>query len=66
MDCWGLEAQGGGYMDLDSWDPRQTNQDVYKVIALPVESDPGTLSPISPQWAVLGNGFEGRGPKSIS
>ena len=41
-------------MDLDSWDPRQTNQNVYKVIALPIMSDPATLTPIYPQWAILG------------
>ena len=53
-DCWGLEGNEDGFMDLDSWDPRQTNQDAYKVIALPIMSDPATLTPIYPQWAILG------------
>jgi hypothetical protein len=53
-DCWGLEGNEDGFLDLDSWDPRQTSQDVYKVIALPVISDPRTLTPIYPQWAILG------------
>ena len=53
-DCWGLEGNEDGFMDLDSWDPRQTNQNVYKVIALPTMSDPTTLTPIYPQWAILG------------
>jgi hypothetical protein len=41
-DCWGLEGNEDGFIDLDNWDPRQASQDVYKVIALPVTSDPGT------------------------
>jgi hypothetical protein len=47
-DCWGLEGSEDSFIDLDSWDPRQKGQDVYKVIALPVIGDPGTLSPIYP------------------
>ena len=31
-DFWGLEDNEGGFINLDSWDPRQTSQDVYKVI----------------------------------
>ena len=56
-DSWGLEGNKDGIIDLDSWNPRQTSQDVYKVIALPVTSDPGTLTPIHPQWAILGEGL---------
>lgn len=55
-DYWGLEGNEDGFIDLDGWDPRQTRQDVYKVVALPVNSDPKTLNPISTQWAVLGGG----------
>jgi hypothetical protein len=64
-DYWGLEGNEDGFIDLDSWDPRQTGQDVYKVIALPVTSDPGTLTPIHPQWAVLGGGLWPSRVKSI-
>jgi len=53
-DCWGLEGNEDGFIDLGSWDPRQTSQDVYKVIALPVTSGTGTLPPIHPQLAILG------------
>jgi hypothetical protein len=52
--CWGLEGNENGFMNLDSWDPRQANVTVYKVIALPITSDPATLTPIHPQWAILG------------
>lgn len=43
-------------MNLDSWDPRQANVNVYKVIALPVMSDPATLTSIYPQSSILGGG----------
>jgi hypothetical protein len=60
-NCWGLEGNGDGFIDLDRWDPRHSSQDVYKVIAfkviaLPVIGDHGTLTPIHPQWAILGGG----------
>jgi hypothetical protein len=64
-DYWGLEGNEGGFIDLDGWDPRQTRQDVYKVIALPVSSDPRTLNPISTEWAVLGGGSWPPSVKSI-
>jgi hypothetical protein len=60
-DAWGLESNEDGFIDLNGWDPRQTSQDVYKVIALPVMSDPGTLTPIHPRWATLG----GRWPSHV-
>jgi hypothetical protein len=63
--CWGLEGNEDGYIDLNGWDPRQTSQDVYKVIALPVINDPGTLAPIHPQWAILGEGLWPSRVKSI-
>jgi hypothetical protein len=53
-DRWGLKGNEDGFIDLDKWDPRQASQDVYKVIALPVTSGPGILTPIHPQWANLG------------
>jgi hypothetical protein len=53
-DCWGLEGNEDGFIDLDCWDPRQSSQDVYKVVALPVIGDPRTLAPIHPQWAIYG------------
>ena len=64
-DCWGLEGNKDGFFDLDSWDPRHTSQEVYKVIALPVMSDPETLTPIYPQWAILGQGLWPSRIKSI-
>ena len=64
-DCWGLEGNEDSFIDLDSWDPRQTSQDVYKVIAIPVMGDPGTLTPIHPQWAILGGGLWPSHVKSI-
>lgn len=64
-DCWGLKGNEDGFIDLDGWDPRQTSQDVYKVIALPVISDPRILSPITTQWAVLGGGLRRPRVKSI-
>jgi len=54
--CWGLEDNEKGSMNLDNWDPRKTNLNIYKVVALPSPSDPTTLTPIYPQWAVLGGG----------
>jgi hypothetical protein len=51
---WGLEGNEKGFMNLDDWDPRQANGKVYKVIALPVPSNPATLTPIYLQWAILG------------
>ncbi|KAI0126992.1 hypothetical protein BJ170DRAFT_425728 [Xylariales sp. AK1849] len=53
-DHWGLEGNEDGFLDLRSWNPRQTNQYIYKVIALPLMSDPKTLTPIHPEWAILG------------
>jgi hypothetical protein len=64
-DDWGLEGNEDGFINLDSWDPRQTSQDVYKVIALPVTSGPGILTPIRPQWAILGEGLWPLRVKSI-
>jgi hypothetical protein len=64
-DYWGLEGNEDGFINLDSWDPRQTSQDVYKVIALPVTSGPGILTPIRPQWAILGGGLWPLRVKSI-
>jgi hypothetical protein len=64
-DCWGLKSDEDGFIDLERWDPRQTRQDVYKVIALPVTSGPGTLTPIYPQWASLGEGLWPLRVKSI-
>ena len=65
MDYWALEGNGDGFIDLDSWDPRQIRQDVYKVVALPASSDPGTLNPISTQWALPGGGLWPPRVKSI-
>lgn len=65
MDCWGLEGNKDGFIDLDGWDPRRIHQDVYKVIALPISSDAGSLNPISTQWAVLGGGLWPPRVKSI-
>jgi hypothetical protein len=64
-DSWGLEDHEHGFVDLDSWDPRQISQDVYKVVALPVGDDSGTLTPIGPQRAVLGEALWPLGVKSI-
>jgi hypothetical protein len=64
-NCWGLEGNEDGFIDLDGWDPRQTSQDVYKVIALPVLSDPKTLTPIYPRWAILGGRLSPSRIKSI-
>jgi hypothetical protein len=36
IGCWGLEGNENGFMNLDGWDPRQANVNVYKVIALPI------------------------------
>ncbi|KAG9229342.1 hypothetical protein BJ875DRAFT_200917 [Amylocarpus encephaloides] len=55
-DCWGLKGNGDAFIDLNAWNPRQTRQDVYKVIALPSSSDPNILNPISTQWALLAEG----------
>jgi hypothetical protein len=56
-DCWGLKGNEDGFIDLDRWDPRQSSQDVYKVVALPVVGDPGKLAPVPPQWARLSSGI---------
>jgi hypothetical protein len=64
-DCWGLGGDEDGFIDLDSWDPRQISQNVYKVIALPATSDLGILTPIHPQWAILGGGLRPSYVKSI-
>ncbi|KAI9779638.1 MAG: hypothetical protein M1839_007303 [Geoglossum umbratile] len=61
----GLKGNGDGFIDLGGRDPRQTGQDVYKLIALPVMSDPRTLTPIYPQWATLGGGLRPSRVKSI-
>lgn len=50
---------------MNRWDPRQSSQDVYKVISLPVIGDPGILAPIHPQWAILGEGLWHSRIKSI-
>jgi hypothetical protein len=64
-DCWGLKGNEDGFIDLDCWNPRKSSQDVYKVIALPVIDDPGTLTPIYPQWAILGGELRPSPIKSI-
>ncbi|KAH8674432.1 hypothetical protein BGZ60DRAFT_429438 [Tricladium varicosporioides] len=65
-DCWGLKGNEDSFIDLGCWDPQwQTNQDVYKVISLPITSDPGILTPIYPQWAILGGGLWPSHIKSI-
>jgi hypothetical protein len=53
--CWGLKGNEDSFINLDGWDPQQRNLNVYKVIALPITSDPATLTPIHPQWATLGS-----------
>jgi hypothetical protein len=63
-DCWGLKSNEDGFIDLDCWDPRQSSQDVYKVVTLPIIGDPRTLAPIPPHWAILG-GVLSAGIKSI-
>ncbi|MCJ1318102.1 hypothetical protein MMC15_003429 [Xylographa vitiligo] len=64
-DCWGIKGNEDSFIDLDRWDPRQIIQDVYKVIALPVTGDSGLLTPIHPQWAILGEGLWPLRVKSI-
>jgi len=53
-DCWGLEGNEDGFINLDNWDSRQASQEVYKMIVLPVINGLGTLTPIYPQWVILG------------
>lgn len=65
QDDWGLEDNGDGVIDLDRWDPRQTSESVYKVIALPVARGPATLTPISLQWAILEGGLRPSRIRSI-
>jgi len=57
MDYWGLEGNKDSFINLNSWDPQQTSQNIYKMISLPVTSSPGILTPIHPQWAILGGGL---------
>jgi hypothetical protein len=64
-DSWGLKGNEDSFIDLDHWDPRQTSQDVYEVIALPVMGDLGSLTPVHPQWAILGGGLWPSRIKSI-
>ena len=62
---WGLEGNEEGFINLENWDPRKTNLNVYKVLALPSPSDPTALTPIYPQWAALGGLWQASGVKSI-
>lgn len=57
-DHWGLKGNEAGFLDLDSWNPRQAKQDVYRVVALPVTSDPKELTPIHPKWTILDGGWQ--------
>jgi hypothetical protein len=52
--CWRLEDNDHGMINLNSWNPRQANQEVYRVVALLVTENPKILNPIHPEWAVLG------------
>ena len=63
--CWRLEDNDHGLIDLNSWNPRQADQEVYRVIALPVTEDSTMLNPIHPNWAVLGGGMRIPHIKSI-
>ena len=47
----GQEGNEDGFIDLDSRDPRQINEDAYKVSVLPIMSVPGMFTP---EWAILG------------
>lgn len=53
-DYWGLAGKEDGFLDLNKWDPRREGQDVYRVVTLPLMSDPETLTPIDLRWATLG------------
>ena len=54
--CWGLKGDEEDFINLNSWDPRQRNLNVYKVVALPIKSEPAHPAPIYPQWATVGEG----------
>jgi hypothetical protein len=70
-DCWGIKGNEDSFIDLNSWNPRKTVPEIYKVIALPTVialpavGNLGILTPINPQWAALGGGFWPSRIKSI-